>query len=317
MKTFACSLICYTVFAFSAFAAVDSTGIKLLGERENEKAQAFFEAALKNNPNDAELHYWLAASLLRQHKIDEAQDAVEAALENNDAVSKYHYLRGAILGEKAMNANVISQGFLAPKIKKAFLRAAELDPKNVDAHIGLFNYYLQAPGIMGGSEEKAFDEAKIVTGIDPYRGHVMLAAYYAKKNDASHAEREYKKAVEANPDNLNTYYQYGMFLEKQKKTDEAVAQFKKMTEVDPKDREAYFLYGRAMFNLERWDQAIEKFQYALFLENNHSASIWLLANCYEKKGMTAKARETYQWLLKADPNGRRADAANKKIKELQ
>ncbi len=317
MKSFALSSILCILFALSAFAAVDSTGIKLLGGRENEKAQVFFEAALKNNPNDAELHYWLASSLLRQHKIGEAQDAIEEALEKNDAVSKYHFLRGAILGEKAMNANVISQGFLAPKVKKAFLRAVELDPKNADAHIGLFNYYLQAPGIMGGSEEKAFDEAGIVAGLDPYRGHLLLAAYHIKKNDAVNAEREYKKSIDVNPENLNTYYQYGMFLEKQKKTDQASAQFKKIIEIGPKDHEAYYLYGRAMLNLERYDQAIEKFQYALFLEKNHSASIWMLANSYERKGLTAKAKETYQWLLQADPNGRHADDARKKIKELK
>jgi cytochrome c-type biogenesis protein CcmH/NrfG len=309
-------IVCGTVYCTES-GAVDSTGIHLLHNREDAKAQAFFEAAVKKNPDDAESFYYLAASLQRQHKTAEAQDAIEVALEKNDAVSKYHFLRGAILGEKAMNANVISQGFLAPKIKNAFLRAAELDPQNADAHIGLFNYYLQAPGIMGGSEEKAFAEAGIVRDLDPYRGHMMLAGYYAKKNDKTNAETEYKKAIGASPKKPEAYYQLGMFLNKQQRTDEAVVLFKTMIDNDPKDFDCNYFYGRAMFNLERWDQAIEKFQYALFLDKDNSASIWMLANCYEKKGMTVKAKETYQWLLRVDPSGRRAESAKEKVKELQ
>jgi len=283
MKTSVYTIVACLLFSMTAVAAVDSTGIKLLRDRENEKAQAFFESAVKKNPNDAESQYYLAAALLRLHKVDEAQDAIEEALERNDNVSKYHYLRGAILGEKAMNANVISQGFLAPKIKNAFLRAAELDPKNIDAHIGLFNYYMRAPGIMGGSEEKGFAEAKTIIGLDAHRGHMTLAGFHASKKEWQKAEAEYKLALAADPKSVYGHYQY----------------------------------GRTLFNMERWDQAIEKFQYTLYLEKNHAGSIWMLAAAYEKKGLTAKARETYQWLLQVDPNGRRADDARKKLKELQ
>jgi tetratricopeptide (TPR) repeat protein len=320
MKTFAWSaavfLIVSLAVASRAAGAVDSTGIKLLQDRENEKALAFFETAVRKNSGDAEAQYYLAVSLQRLHRMDDAQEAIEAALEKNDNVSKYHYLRGVILGEKARDANVFSQGLLAPKIKREFLRAAELDPKNADAHAGLFNFYYMAPGIMGGSEEKAFEEAKIVTTLDPYKGHMMLAGYYAKKNDAANTESEYKKALEANPKIIYTYYQYGMFLAKQKKTDQANAVFKKMIDADPKNFDAHYMYGRALYNLDRWDEAIGKFQYALFLEKNNPPSVWMLANSYEKKGMTQKAKETYQWLLQAEPSGKRADLAREKLKEL-
>jgi tetratricopeptide (TPR) repeat protein len=321
MKTSLLYLVATFVITLSVSAgsstAVDSTGIKLLGARENEKAQAFFEAAVKQHPDDAELHYWLAVSLLRQHKIGEAQDEIDEALDRNEKISKYHFIRGAILGEKAMNANVISQAVLAPKVKNAFLRAAELDPKNIDAHIGLFNYYFQAPGIMGGSEEKALAEARIAVALDQYRGHMMLAGYYGKKNNTADAESELKKAIEANPAKLDAYYQYGMLLDKQKKPELANAQFKKLIDTDPKSFDGYYMYGRAMFNLERWDLAIEKFQYALYIDKANDNAIWMLANCYEKKGLTAKARETYQWFLQVDPVGRRGDTARQKVKDLQ
>lgn len=311
------TIITALLFPERACAAVDSTGIKLLASRDNEKAESYFEAAVKRNPKDAELQYYFAVSLLRMHKSDEAQDAIDEAIGINDGVSKYHYMRGVILGDKAMKANVISQGFLAPKVKNAFLRAAELDPKNFDAHAGLFEYYVNAPGIMGGSEEKAMEELHIMQGLDPFRGHLTSARYYARRNDELTADIEFKKAIAADPKNIDGYYQYGMFFGRQKKMDKAVGQFKKMVDLDPKNYEAYYQYGRGLFNLDQWDQAIEKFQYALYLEKNDPASIWMLGSSYEKKGLNSKAKETYQWLLQVDPKGRRAEEAQKKVNELQ
>jgi tetratricopeptide (TPR) repeat protein len=316
MKTAAWCVVCCFVISAGVFASVDSTGIKFLNAGKTKQAQAFFESAVKQNPRDAESYSLLAMSLLRQGKFDEAADAIDAALDIDDHVSNYHYIRGAVLGEKAMRANVFSQGLLAPKIKKEFKRAVELDSKNIDGHIGLYNYYIQAPGFMGGSEEKALEEAKIILSLDAFRGHQFLATYYLKMTDSASAEAEYKKAIAADPKKPNGYYQYGMFLGNKKKEDQAYAQFQKIIDLDPKGSDAYYTYGRAMYNLERYDKAIEKFQYTLYLEKNHPSAIWMLANCYEKKGMKVKAIETYQWYLQADPNGRRAEMAQQKLKDL-
>jgi tetratricopeptide (TPR) repeat protein len=317
MKQIALCVVCMILFSLNASGAVDSTGIKLLRDGKLQQAQAFFEAAAKSNPRDPEVKYNLAWSLLRQGKFDDAEDAIDEALELDENVSKYHYTRGAVLGERAMRANVISQGLLAPKIKNAFKRAAELDPKNLDAHIGLFNYYMQAPGFMGGSDEKGFEEGKIVVALNAYRGHLMLAGYYANKKDVANADAEYQKMIAADPKNTDGRYRYGIFLVNQKRYDDALAQFGKILDVDPKSSQTNYLYGRGMYNMERWDKAMEKFQYVLYVEKNDPPAIWMLANCYEKRGMTVKAKETYQWLLQVEPNGHRADMAREKLKSMQ
>ncbi|MDD8019245.1 MAG: tetratricopeptide repeat protein, partial [Bacteroidota bacterium] len=144
--TISSKLIIISLMAVGCLLAqVDSTGIKLIEQRKFSQAQTFFESAVKNNKKDAEAYYYLAYSLFAQNKGDDAQDAIEEAIDINENIAKYHLLRGQILGQKAMTANVISQGFLAPKIKNAFLRASELDPSNVQARLALFNYYLVAP----------------------------------------------------------------------------------------------------------------------------------------------------------------------------
>ena len=310
-------IILLCVSAGFIVAQVDSTGIKFIEQKKYSEAQSFFETAIKKNDKDAESYYYLARTLARQNKSDDAQDAIEEAIGLDENVAKYHLMRGNILGQKAMTANIISQGFLAPKIKNAFLRASELDPSNVDARAALYNYYLMAPGIMGGSDEKAFDQANAVVKLNPYRGYLMLANYYIRvKKDSVEAEKQIKKAIATEPEKGGVYNQLGYFYLNQKRFDEAYTQMKKYTELEPKNPNSYDSYGDVFKAEKKYDQAIEKYLYALSIDKNFVASIFSLAECYELKGQKQKAKETYQWFLTVEPQGRRADAAQKKINEL-
>lgn len=181
-------------------AQIDSTGVKLIEQRKHKEAQSFFETAVEKNEKDSDARYFLAFALTRQGKFDNAEDEIDEAIDLDENVSKYHQARGEILGQQAMNTNVISQAFLAPKIKNAFLRASELDPSNVMARVALYNYYIMAPGFMGGSEEKALAQLDAVKKLDPYRGHLLHANYCNRKKDSVSAESEIKKAIDAAPE---------------------------------------------------------------------------------------------------------------------
>jgi tetratricopeptide (TPR) repeat protein len=305
-----------SLLVFQAHAQVDSTGVKLIEQRKLVEAQSFFEERLKADKKDVESQYQLARVLLFQQKMDEAEDAIDEALDLNDRDARFHFLRGQILGEIASTANVFKQGFLAPKVKNAFLRAVELDSTFVDARVGLYNYYIMAPGIMGGSEEKALKQANEVVKLNSYRGHILLANFHQRKKEFAEAEDEYKKAIDAEPKRTGGYKSLGYFFIGQKKFDEAIIQFKKYIELDPKNPDALDSFGDALFNQEKYDEAIEKYNAALSLDKNFPPSIYQLGACYEKKGMNAKAVETYQWYLSVAPAGRNADSAKKKIKEL-
>lgn len=311
------NLLLSTIFIVSVtFAQIDSTGIKLLEQKKYSEAKSFFESAVKKNKKDAEARYYLAQSLMFLKNFDDAQDEIDEAIDLNEKVSKYHLLRGNILGQKAMNANVVSMGFLAPKIKSAYLRAVELDATSIEARNGLFMYYLMAPGVMGGSDEKAIEQANAVVKLDAFRGHLLLAMYHNRKKDFAKAEVEFKEAIKADPKKTMAYKQFGYFYMNQKRFSEAYDQMKKYVELDPQNPDAYDSYADVFFSEGKYDQAIEKYLYAISLNKNFSASIYSLAECYEKKSLKEKAKETYQWFLTIESEGRRADAAKKKLKDM-
>jgi len=303
-------------FFVTASAQVDSTGIKLIDQKKLDEARTFFEGKLKANPNDDESEYQLARVFLFQGKMDDAEDAIDEALDLNEKDARFHFLRGQVLGQIAANANIFKQGILAPKVKNAFLRAVELDSTLVEAHIGLYNYYIMAPGIMGGSDEKALEQADIVLRLSSYRGHILLANFHQQKDEFTAAEDEYKKAISAEPKRTGGYKFLGYFYVSQKRYDEAVVQFENYVALDPSNPDAYDSFGDALLGQEKYDDAIEKYNAALLLDKTFSSSIYQLGACYEKKGMSAKAVETYQWYLSVAPAGRFADSAKRKIKDL-
>ena len=313
--TFA-ALSVVTSFLFPTEAQVDSTGIKLIEQRKYAEAKSFFEAAVKANNRDAESHYQLARVLLYDRNADDAEDQIDEALELNDSNARYHFLRGQILAERARTANVFKQGILASKVKNAFLRAVELDPTLIEAHIGLYNFYVMAPGILGGSDEEALKQVSEVEKLNPQRGHLLRANYYQRNKDFDHAEEEYKKAIDADPRKIAGYKSLGYFYIAQGKLEQAVSQFKKYIALDPENPDAYDSYGDALIAQKKFDEAIEKYSFALSLDKNFSSSIFQLGVCYEKKGMKAEAIESYRRYLTVDPSGRNAEAAQKKIKEL-
>ena len=52
---------------------------------------------------------------------------------------------------------------LAGKVRSQFETAAQLSPKNVDVHTDLAEFYVEAPGIVGGGTDKAENQAELLS----------------------------------------------------------------------------------------------------------------------------------------------------------
>ena len=102
----------------------------------------------------------------------------------------------------------------------------------------------------------------------------------------------------------------------QKRYTDAVAQMQRYIDAEPKNSDSYDSYADVLKDQQLYDKAIEKYLFALSVNKKYTASIYSLAECYEAKGLRQKAKETFQWFLSEEPEGRRAEAAKKKINEL-
>jgi len=177
----------------------------LLATGHIDDAIASLQGQLKNSPSDASLYHYLTRAYFALQDWDRAISNGEKAIALASDNSDYHLWLGRAYGEKADRANPFSAASLAGKLRKEFERAVQLNPKNVEARTDLAEFYLDAPGIVGGGQDKARAQADSLASLSPPKSHYLRGRLAEKNKDVPTAEKEYRAAIEASGGNANDW----------------------------------------------------------------------------------------------------------------
>lgn len=96
--------------------------------------------------------------------------------------------------------------------------------------------------------------------------HNSLGVCYYDKNMLEEAGREFKKAIELNPDLLDAYINYGSYLGRKGLNSEAINCFTYVLELNPEYMPAYNNLGIAYARLKEWEQARKVWEKALAIK---------------------------------------------------
>jgi tetratricopeptide (TPR) repeat protein len=127
---------------------------------------------------------------------DSSVRMAEKALALDPQNSSYHLWLGRAMGRKAEDANPFSAFGLARKVKTEFERAVALDANNLPARSDLSEYYLEAPGFLGGDKNKAKQQGDYIARHDRALASYIYARVSEKQGNSG-AEAEYKRAIAA------------------------------------------------------------------------------------------------------------------------
>src|SRR5271155_883346 len=144
---------------------------------------------------DAESSNLLCRAYFALEDWDRAVSSCRKAVMLDPGNSRFHLWLGRVYGEKADRSNFLAAASLAGKVRGEFERAVQLNPNDIDARLDLAEFYLEAPGIVGGGEDKAREQARYVASLDPAREHWIYARIGEKKKDSATAEREYHRYI--------------------------------------------------------------------------------------------------------------------------
>jgi tetratricopeptide (TPR) repeat protein len=200
-----------------------------------DEAVRVLNGRVQATPNDAESYHLLSRAYFHLKKWDKAIEYGEKAVQLDPNKSEYQLWLGRAYGEKADSSSFITAAGLAKKIRVSFERAVELDGDNVDARTDLAEFYVEAPGFMGGGTDKAAGQAQAIARRDVARAHWVNAKIAEKKNDYGAAESEYREAIKADPDadywlNLASFYRHiGRYNEMDAAVTQAIAANRKKT----------------------------------------------------------------------------------------
>ncbi|MGD0416663.1 MAG: tetratricopeptide repeat protein [Terriglobales bacterium] len=200
-------------------SVADSAQDKLAAGRIDEAITELNER-LSSAPADAESSNLLCRAYFALEDWDRAESSCRKAVALDPDNSRFHLWLGRVYGEKADRANFVVAAVLAGKVREEFERAVQLNPKDVDARLDLAEFYLAAPGIVGGGEQKAREQAQSIAAMNPAREHWVYARIAEQKKDAATAEREYHQYIDLSKGDAEAWLNLALFLRRQKRFDE-------------------------------------------------------------------------------------------------
>jgi tetratricopeptide (TPR) repeat protein len=303
----------------SAPASPLQGAIDLFKSGKTKEATAAFEAILQKDPKNAEAHFHLGRIAFAAQDFDGAAERFNRTIELVPDSSVYHMWVGRAYAQKAIKASNLKRPFIAPTVKREFEKAVALDPKNLDAHFDLARFYVLAPGIMGGSVEKAKAQAAEVKRLDALQGHQCYAMIYEETKQYDLAEKEYIAALKENPGDRKTAFLVGQHYQNRGRFSEAFEIFEKMARQDPPDRGALYQIGKTAImsgkNLDRGEECLRLYLQGQPAENEPSLA-WAhyrLGMLLEQKGDKPRARAEFSETLKLQPDHDQAKKALAKL----
>jgi tetratricopeptide (TPR) repeat protein len=286
------------------------------------RAAQFLQEAAARNPQNGEIHLWLAKTYYEMQQHDAAIASAEKAVALEPENSLYHEWLGRTYGEKAQHASWFSALSLAKKTRKEFERAVELNERNFSARQALIEFDCSAPGIAGGGEDKARPNIEKLAALDVAEGHYATGNCRRQKKDFAVADAEFTKAIESHPRSPDLIYDIGDYAVKHSQPDRLLAVADEGERVAPADPRGKFFRAASLVLTKdssgEAERLLREYLQRAPRRNNFphpwEAHEWL-GRLYENQGNTQAAIDEYEAALKLDPKSKTAHEALKRLKK--
>lgn len=221
---------------------IGTAALLAAGSPELERARSLYDLTAFDqslrvletiSPKDAAVYDLMGRDFYLQGDYKRSTEAMEKALAAEPHDSFHALWLGRAYGRRAESASVFTAPGYARKAHQYFERAVELDPRNLEALSDLFDYYLEAPGFLGGGEEKARRTADRIAQLNQAEGYLAKAKLAEKRQEYSAAEAHLRKAVEAAPQQIGKLIELARFLVKQGRVQEADQSLARAEKIEP------------------------------------------------------------------------------------
>jgi TolB-like protein/DNA-binding winged helix-turn-helix (wHTH) protein/cytochrome c-type biogenesis protein CcmH/NrfG len=182
-----------------------------------------------------------------------------------------------------------------------FGRATRLDPGYAAAHAGLSHAWWWR-GVWGGRtledvESPSRAAARKALELDPRlaEAHVSMGRIkFGHDWDWTGAERDFGRALEIDPNNLDAHFFHGMLSMALGRFPESIAHLERAEQLDPLSSTVQSGFGRVLYRARRFDEALFHLNRALELEPGNSGVHERLGDVYDQMGRYADALAAYQ-----------------------
>lgn len=191
-----------------------------------------------------------------------------------------------------------------------FERAVALDPAFAQAYTGLADCYVLMTNVLYGpmQTKEAIDKARYNAGkaleIDPSlpEAHTSMGVIRHKFDwNWQEAEREFKLAIDLDPEYAPAHYGYANLLVVLGRFDEAIKQSEVSRSLDPYSRLSAMNYGRTLYYSRRFDDAAAHFGDLLKEEPDYAQYLHMMGLVLIQQRRYPEAIATLERLHSKDP----------------
>ena len=223
----------------------------------------------------------ISARLRERLSGDTAKPAAKGGTRDPDAYQLY--LKGRYYFEKRTLDSL-------EKAKNYFTQAIEKDPEYAMAYSGLAAYYYVLPDYAPVSNVEALPKARAAaekalahddTLAEP---HAVLAGIHDSFFEWEAAEKDFRRAIELDPNDGNTHTWFAFLLQQMGRHNEAIAEAKRAIELDPLNIKysdtlctSYHLAGQDELALEQCRKTLE-------IDPNYAGGLGNLSSLYQDSG---------------------------------
>ncbi len=199
---------------FAPVLSVPGVGdaVQLYERGEFQQAATLLSQSNHAPAEKANAQLWLGKSYLKLHKWDEAIEEVGKAVLLEPSNALYHYWLGRAYGEKAARSSILTAFGWARKVLQEFKTGLGLAPQDMEVRFALLEYYLDAPGVVGGGKDKAEALIKEINLQNPRMGYKARALLYQKEKKWVQARQECVKATMEFPSEPEVWLDLARFL---------------------------------------------------------------------------------------------------------
>ena len=291
----------------AAFAGTLDDARRLFDAGQYQQAVNALLGALEQRSQDARVYHWLGRCYFELRSYDRAISHGERAVALDPGNSDHHLWLGRAYGRKAEQAGWFSGLSLAGKTRREFEEAVRLNPSNFPAQHDLIEFYLEAPGIVGGGEDKARRQVEAVAAVDAVEGHVVRGKFWMDRKKPELAEQEFRQVMAAKPKRTDPYFGVAEFYQKRNDAARMEEAVEAASSVDSSDRRLNYYCGvvRVLAG-NRLDEAERCLKVYLAtvpdrsdLPSHADGHEWL-GRLYERQGKCSAAAEQYRKALETE-----------------
>lgn len=261
-------------------------------------------------------NYLLGVICLHKQDYEDAIHFLETAVSVEKDSGQYYFMLGSAFAMKISHSGMLSAYGAARDMKKYLEKALDLKPDHRDAMIMLFQFYLQAPGLIGGDKERAKELARDLTNIDPASGHYLLALFWEDEEDDAQTERELLLALGHDSTNVGLLNHIGYFYLRTRSPESGHPYFSRAISLAPKTANVYDSMGDYFAAVADYDSALQYYNTAIIRDPDFTVSIYNKAKMLEVLGKPSEALAVYRDLARRFPDDRYGKQAKERADEL-